>query len=61
MSFGKCLLYLYLDEKRGVQENTSMRSREFLRAQHKGTVETEYWYFPVLPDMSHDTNIISSF
>ena len=46
------ILYLYLDERRGVQENTSMRSSEFLRAALEGTLETECWYFPVLPDPS---------
>ena len=43
------VLNLYLDERRGVQGNTSRRSREFPRAQPKGTPETECWYFPVLP------------
>ena len=42
-------LSLYLDERRGVQGNTSMRSRDFPRAQPEGTPETECWYFPVLP------------
>ena len=35
------VLSLYLDERKGVQGNTSMRSREFLRAQPEGTPETE--------------------
>ena len=52
------VLSLYLDERRGVQGNTSMRSREFPRAQPKGTPETECWYFPVLPDSSQGTDII---
>ena len=39
------VLSLYLDERRGVQGNTSMRSREFPRAQPVGTPETECWYF----------------
>ena len=51
-------LSLYLDERRGVQGNTSMRSREFLRAQPEGTPETECWYFTVLPDLSQGTDII---
>ena len=46
------VLCLYLNERRGVQGNTSMRSREFPRAQPEGTHETECWYFPVLPDLS---------
>ena len=41
------LLYLYLNERRGLQENTSIQSWEFLRAQPKGTPKTECWYFPV--------------
>ena len=52
------LLSLYLDERRGVQGNTSMRSREFPRAQPEGTPKTECWYFPVLPDSSQGTDII---
>ena len=52
------VLSLYLDEGRGVQGNTSMRSREFPRAQPEGTPETECWYFPVLPDSSQGTDII---
>ena len=52
------VLSLYLDERRGVQGNTSMRSREFPRAQPEGTPETECWYFPVLPDSSQGTDII---
>ena len=51
-------LYMYLDERRGVQKNTSMRLREFLRAQTKVTPETKHWYFPLLPDLSQDTEII---
>ena len=35
------VLSLYLDERRGVQGNTSMRLREFTRAQPKGTPKTE--------------------
>ena len=35
------VLSLYLDERRGVQGNTRMRSREFPRAQPEGTPETE--------------------
>ena len=42
------VLSLYIDKRRGVQGNTSMRSREFVRAQPEGTPETECWYFPVL-------------
>ena len=52
------VLSLYLDERRGVQGNTSMRLREFPRAQPEGTPETECWYFPVLPDSSQSTDII---
>ena len=52
------LLSPYLDQRRGVQGNTSMRSREFPRAQSEGTPETECWYFPVLPDSSQGTDII---
>ena len=51
-------LSLYIDERRGVQGNTSMRSREFPRAQPKGTPETECWYFFVLPDLSQGIDII---
>ena len=43
------VLSLYLDERRGVQGNTSMRSREFPRAQPEGTPETECWYFLYSP------------
>ena len=50
-------LSLYIDERRGVQGNTCMRSREFLRAQPEGTPLTECWYFPVLPDLSQGTDI----
>ena len=39
---------LYLDERRGVEGNTSMRSREFARAQPEVTPKTECWYFPIL-------------
>ena len=39
------VLYLYLGERRGVQENTSMRSREFLRAQPKGIPGLNMWGF----------------
>ena len=39
------VLSLYLDERRGVQGNSSMRSREFPRVQPEGTPRTEYWYF----------------
>ena len=35
------ILSLYIDERRGVQGNTSMRSREFPRAQPEGTPETD--------------------
>ena len=35
------VLSLYLDERRGLQGNTSMRSREFRRAQPEGTLEIE--------------------
>ena len=52
------VLSLYLDERRGVQGNTSMRSREFPRAQPERTPETECWYFPVLPNSSQGTDII---
>ena len=43
------VLSLYLDERRGVHGNTSMRSREFPRAQPEGTPETECWYFLYSP------------
>ena len=52
------VLILYLDKRKGVQENTSTRSKEFPRAQPKGTPETKCWYFPVLPDLSQGTDII---
>ena len=52
------VLSLYIDKRRGVQGNTSMRSREFPRAQPEGTPKTECWYFPVLPDSSRCTDII---
>ena len=52
------VLSLYLDKRRGLQRNTSMRLREFLRAQPEGTPETKCWYIPVLPDLSQGTNII---
>ena len=52
------VLSLYLDERRGVQENTSMRSRKFPRAQPEGTPMTESWYFPVIPNLSQVTDII---
>jgi hypothetical protein len=52
------VLSLYLDEGRGVQENTSMRSKEFLRAQPEGTPERKFWYFPELPASSQGTDII---
>ena len=44
----------YLDERRGVQGNNSMRSREFPRVQPKGTPKT---VFSVLPDSSQGTDI----
>ena len=48
--FGRNILHqyvvsLYLDERRGVQGNTSMRSRKFPRAQPEGTPKTKCWYF----------------
>ena len=43
------VLSLYLYERRGVQGNTSIRSREFPRAQPEGTPETECWYFLYSP------------
>ena len=52
------VLCLYLNERRGVQGNTSMMLREFSRAQPEGTPETECWYFPVFPDSSQGTDII---
>ena len=42
------MLSLYIDERRGIQGNNRMRSREFLRAQPEGTPETDCWYFLVL-------------
>ena len=54
------VLNLYLDERRGVQGNTSMRSREFPSAQPEATLETECWYFSVLPYSSKGTDIIQS-
>ena len=41
LSLESSVLSLYLDKRRGVQENTSMRSREVPRAQPEGTPETE--------------------
>ena len=38
------VLSLYLDERRGVQGNTSMRLGEFPRAQPEGTPQNECWY-----------------
>ena len=35
------VLSLYLDKRRGLQENTSMRSREFPRAKPKETPENK--------------------
>ena len=56
---GSMYLYLYLDERRGVQETTrSMRSKEFPRAQPEEPPEIEYWYFPVRPKSSQGTDII---
>ena len=46
---GLMVLSLYLDERRGVQGNTSTRSREFPRAHPKGTPETKCWYFLYSP------------
>ena len=43
------VLSLYLDERSGVQGDTSMRLRELPRAQPKGTPETECWYFLYSP------------
>ena len=45
---------------RRVQENTSMRSREFPREQPEGTLKIAFWYFPVLPDLSKDYPIPNS-
>ena len=42
-------LCLYLDKRRRVQENTSIRYREFPWAAPLGTPSTSCWYFPVLP------------
>ena len=39
------LLSLYLDERMAVHGNTSMRLREFPRAQTEGTPKTKCWYF----------------
>ena len=50
--------HVCLDERRGVQENTSMRLREFPRAQPKATPETECWYLFVLPDSSQGTDSV---
>ena len=47
-----------LDERRGVQENISMRSRGVRRAQPEGTVETECWYPPVPPNSSQGIDFI---
>ena len=47
---------MYLDKRTGVQENTSMRSREFPRAQPEGIPEC--CYLPVLSDSSQFTSII---
>ena len=52
------VLILYSYEMRGVQGNTSMRSREFPRAQPRGTPETDCLYFPALPDSGQGTDII---
>ena len=54
------VLSLYLDERRGVEGNTSIRLREFPRAQPKGTPETKCWYFPVLSDLSQGTDIVKA-
>ena len=51
------VLSLYLAKRREVQENTTMRSKEFLKAQPKGTPETECWYFPVLPKAQKLSNL----
>ena len=58
LALNSTVLSLHLDDRRGVQENTSLRSKEFLRAKPEGTHETECRYFPVLPDLSHSTDII---
>ena len=47
---------MYLDNRSGVQGNTS--KREFPRAQPEGTLEIKRWYSPVLPDLSQGTDII---
>ena len=47
ITFKNWIMSLYIDERRGVQENTSMRSREFPRAQPEGTPKTECGYFPL--------------
>ena len=52
------VLSLYLDERRGVQANSIMRLREFLRAQRDGTPKTECGYFPILPNSNKGTDII---
>ena len=44
------VLYLYICEGRGVLANTSLSSRELLRAQPKGFPESRSWNFPLLPD-----------
>ena len=49
---------LYLEERRGIQRNTSMRLGEFPRAQPLGTLETKSWYIPELHDSSQGTDII---
>ena len=41
-------LSLYLDERRGVQGNTSMRLREFPRAQPEGTPKTFFMNSEIL-------------
>ena len=51
-------LYIVIDERRGVQGNSSMRSREFPRVQPEGTPKIECWYFPVLADLTRCTDII---
>ena len=43
---------MYLNERQ-VYGNTSLRLRELRRAQPEGTIETEHWYFPVLPSSRH--------
>ena len=52
------MLSLYLDERRGLQENSSMRLRKFPMAQPKGTPKTESLFFPLLLDSSQGTDII---